>query len=173
MRKDRNAGFTVMELMIVVAIIGILVSIATASMAEFVSSTRLRTAVHLMASRIRQARLLAITTSSACFVKFDVLNNSYTLNGTQNALLPVGIRFGVHPEVTGCPGAPATKPPLDGTTFGNAGNPNTLIYYPTGEVVPAGTVYVTDGKRTFAVRVSSIGRPKLWRANGGKEWTAL
>ena len=173
MRKNRIGGFTLIELIVVVAIVGVLVSIASISMAEFISSTRLRTTAHAMAASIRQARLLAITRSHTCLVKFDVLNNFYTLNGTQNAYLPAGVRFGVHSEVTGCPGAPSTTPPLDGISFGNVGNPNTLIYYPTGEVVPAGTVYLTDGKQTLAIRVSSIGRPKLWRANGGKDWTAL
>jgi hypothetical protein len=122
---------------------------------------------------IRQARWIAQSMATACFIKFDTAASSYTINGTQYSKLPDGVRFGVDASVTGSPGAASTPPHVDGISFESSGNPNTLTYYPTGAVVPAGTVYLTDGSRTMAVRVARTGRPKLWLSNGGSSWTAI
>jgi prepilin-type N-terminal cleavage/methylation domain-containing protein len=172
MRGNRASGFTITELVTVVAIMGILFTMAAISMVGYVNRTKLRTALYVMDSDIRQARWIAQGTANTCFIKFDTLANSYTINGTQYASLPNGIRFGVDPSVTGCPSAPSTPPPGDGISFDSSGHKDTLIYYPTGSVVPAGTVYLTDGSQTMAVRVARTGRPKLWFSGGGTKWTA-
>ena len=173
MREKKSGGFTVTELMTVVAIMGILASIAMICTTEYTSRTKLRTTIHLIAAHIRQARLTAICTSKACNIKFDISANYFTINGTHNVMLPKGVRFGADPGVSGCPDAPYILPPADGVSFDSPGNPNTLTYHPTGLVVPAGTVYITDGKQTMAVRVSSIGRPKSWRSSGGSTWKMI
>jgi prepilin-type N-terminal cleavage/methylation domain-containing protein len=173
MKKSRMQGFTLMELMTVIVIIGVLLSIATLSMTEYMSRTKLRTTLYAIDGDIRQARWIAQCTATTCFIRFDTLVQSYTINDTQYAKLPDGVRFGVHPGVIGCPGDPDTPPPSDGISFDSPGHPNILNYYPTGAVVPAGTVYITDGKQTMAVRVARTGRPKLWHSNGGSKWTPL
>lgn len=172
MGRHRTSGFTLTELMTVMAIGGILVSIATISMAEYISQAKLRTTIYSIDADIRRARWIARSTSSTCFIKFDTAANSYTINGTDLTKIPEGVWFGVDSSVTGSPGSPGTMPPADGISFGSSSNPNTLIYYVTGHVVPGGTVYITDGKQTMAVRVATTGRPKIWQSSGSK-WTAI
>ena len=173
MRGKKIGGFTIVELMTVIAIVGVLLSLATISMAGYMSRTKLRTTLYAIDADIRQARWIAQCTVKTCFIKFDTSTNSYTSNGTQYTKFPEGVRFGVAPGVTGCPGAPTTSAPIDGISFDSHAHPNTLNYYPTGAVVPAGTVYITDGKESMAVRVARTGRPKLWQSSGGSKWAAL
>jgi prepilin-type N-terminal cleavage/methylation domain-containing protein len=173
MKVSRTAGFTITELMMVIAITGTLLSIATISSAAYIRSMKLRTAIYAVDSDIRQARWIAQCSAETCFIRFDASNGSYTINDTHFTKLPDGIRFGVAPGVTGCPGAPLTPPPSDGISFDSSGHQNTLNYYPTGAVVPGGTLYLTDGIQTMAVRVARTGRPKLWRTNHGNNWIAM
>ena len=170
--KKNNRGFTLTELVVVIGIIGVLISIATISMAGYVKRTKLRTALYEIDGDVRQSRWIAKSRGTECYLQFDPATSSYTLNGVDRHILPAGVRFGIDPSVIGCPGEPSRRPPLDGITFGTSRHPNTLIYYPTGDIVPAGTIYITDGRQTMAVRVARLGRPKLWRSEGGV-WSAM
>jgi prepilin-type N-terminal cleavage/methylation domain-containing protein len=173
MKIKKATGFTMIELLLVLAITGTLLSMSTIGYAAYIRSTKLKGAIYIIDAEIRQTRLLAQCSAKACYIRFDVDSHTYTVNGKSNTKLPEGIRFGVAPGVTGCPGAPSTLPPSDGISFESSGHPNTLSYYPTGAVVPGGTIYLTDGKRTMAVRVARTGRPKLWLSVGEKAWVAM
>jgi prepilin-type N-terminal cleavage/methylation domain-containing protein len=173
MKSNNIAGFTMTELTVVVAIIGTILSIATISSASYIRSTKLRTAAFTVDADIRQTRWIAQRNATMCNVRFNVMDGSYTINESNYTKLPDGIRFGVAPGVTGCPGAPSTPPPADGISFDSSGQPNALHYYSTGTVVPGGTVYLTDGTQTMAVRVARTGRSKIWRSGGGSKWTAM
>lgn len=173
MKISRTGGFTIVELLMVIAITGMLLSIAIIGSASHIRNTKLQTAIYTVDSDIRRVRWIAQGTASACYIRFDVNGGSYTINNTHLTKLPDGIRFGAAPNVTGCPGAPSVSPPSDGISFDTSGHLNTLNYHPTGAVVPGGTVYLTDGVQTMAVRVARTGRPKLWRSNGGNSWAAM
>jgi prepilin-type N-terminal cleavage/methylation domain-containing protein len=172
MNMRRDNGITMTELMAVIVILGILFSIAYISYAGFVSRTKLRTSAFALDATIRHARWMALSTLRAHSIRFDTSDNSYVFDG-QRITLPTGLRFGISSNVKGCPGSPGQTPPADGISFGTSGTPNTLNYSSTGEVVPAGTVYITDQHHTMAIRVSSVGRPRLWRTDESGKWIAL
>jgi type IV fimbrial biogenesis protein FimT len=57
----RERGFTIIELMIVVAIMGGLTAIATPSMSRWLTSIRMESATREIASTLQLARVKAIT----------------------------------------------------------------------------------------------------------------
>ncbi|MFA5073973.1 MAG: prepilin-type N-terminal cleavage/methylation domain-containing protein [Nitrospirota bacterium] len=173
MARNKTKGLTLIEMLMVIAIIGLLLSIATTSMAEYIAQTKLKTTLMSLVTHIRHAGMMAIGESNPSMIKFDTVFCSYTLNGTNEVLLPSGIRFGISRGISGSPGDPSTPPPADGISFDSPGHANTLIYYSSGYVVPAGTIYITDGTRTMAIRVANTGRMKLWSARGGKKWVEI
>jgi len=171
MKKGNVKGFTMTELMTVVAIMGILASLAIPNMMEYINSMRLYAAARMVYTDLIRAQSIARTNSSICLIKFDTVSRSYTINEKLFVNIPDGIRFGVAPGVTGKPGAPYEAPPVDGIAFDSPGHVNTAIFYSTGDVVPAGTVYLTDGSRTIAIRLATVGRPRIWRSTGGRKWS--
>lgn len=174
MKTSNVRGFTVTELLIVLTIMGTLLSIAIINISEYQGRTKLRTAAEDVAADIRHARWIAKTSSQICAITFDVISSTYTINGTQNASLPKGLRFGTDPSVMGRPTDPYSAPPADGVSFDSGGSRNIARFHPiTGAVTPTGAVYLTDGKGTMAIVVSLYGRPKIWRSNGGRRWTPI
>ena len=73
MRRNRRDGFTLVELMIVIAVIGILAAIAAPSYQTYMAQRRLNGAARHLAMHLMQARSQAITTNKKIFV--NVLNN--------------------------------------------------------------------------------------------------
>ena len=164
-----------MEMLVVIAIMGTLLSIGIVSISEYYNRIKLRTATETIAADIRLARWIAKTSASTCFITFDTASNTYIVNGTQTqiARLPEGLWFGVDTSVTSRPTQPSSAPPADGISFDSGTSRNVARFYVSGTVAPTGAVYVTDGKSTMAVTVAITGRPKIWRSSGGRRWIAL
>lgn len=173
MRNLGRKGFTMLEMLTVLSIMGVLVSFAISTMHGYLARTKLRTTVETIAADIRQARWLARTSSSSCTMVFDTTMHAYTINGSQHTKLPAGVRFGIGPGVSGKPADPYEAPPADGVSFDSGGRKNQALFNFTGMVSPTGAVYVTDGTDTMVVTVAITGRPKIWRSGGGHKWIAL
>jgi type II secretion system protein H len=69
--RRRSAGFTLLELLIVVIMIGIIVTLAIPSIASQMKDRRMNQAAHQVALIYRQARALAMGRGSAVLVHFD------------------------------------------------------------------------------------------------------
>lgn len=164
-------GFTLMELLTVMAILITLLGIASVAIAGYQQRTRLRTTTESIAADIREARWKARVSGDVCTVIFFPEARNYAVNGVLSMELPADIWFGVDPSVTGKPSQPYEMPPDDGISF-DSGRKNIARFYPTGTVSPTGSVYLTNGKETFAITVAITGRPKIWRSGGGKKWMA-
>lgn len=173
MRNIGRKGFTMLEMLTVLIVMGVLSSIALSAMHEYYSRTKLRNTVETVAADIRQARWLARTRSAPSTIVFDTASQAYVISGGQSAMLPEGLRFGIDPTVTGKPSDPYTVPPQDGVSFDSGSKKNLARFYPTGTVAPTGAIYITDGKETMAITVAITGRPKIWKSCGGHRWASL
>ena len=72
-------GFTLIEIMLVLALIAILSSIAMPSLRGFAASTRLKSTGHAIRAMLNFARDMAITERAAHLVVFDLETNRYWL----------------------------------------------------------------------------------------------
>ena len=77
-------GFSLMEIMLVFAIIAVLSSISMPAMRGFAASRRLTTSAHAIADTLAFARDMAITERTTHLVVFDVSSNRYWLASSEN-----------------------------------------------------------------------------------------
>ena len=108
----RERGFTITELMIVIAIMGGVTAVATPSISRWLTSIRMESATREIASTLQLARVKAITQNTSIRINFDTTAHTYQMqqrnaadltawnNVDKAKKLPSGIRFG---SVTGNP----------------------------------------------------------------------
>jgi type IV fimbrial biogenesis protein FimT len=72
-----NSGFTLMEVMIVIAIIGIMVGIAIPAMTTWLPEFRLRSAARDIISCIQEMKMAAITKNTNTVAVFNLTSDSY------------------------------------------------------------------------------------------------
>ena len=99
MRILKNSrGFTLVELMIVVAIMGMLSIIAVTSTVNILPRYKLQKAARDMVSSFRNARIMAIKFNRSVVVEFNTTGGYYTLDGNKRTLTDYygsgGIKFG-------------------------------------------------------------------------------
>jgi prepilin-type N-terminal cleavage/methylation domain-containing protein len=78
---NNKKAFTLVELMVVIAIIGIIALIAAPNLVTGLPKYRIKRAARDITSKIRAARSEAIKTSSNRTIKFDTARNQYSING--------------------------------------------------------------------------------------------
>jgi prepilin-type N-terminal cleavage/methylation domain-containing protein len=78
-----NKGFSLIELMIVIAIIGIMVTISSFAWQRYVANANLRTAARDVASAFNIMKQSAVSNLDTTHtLDFDKTANTYTMNGT-------------------------------------------------------------------------------------------
>jgi general secretion pathway protein H len=87
----KTAGFTLLELLVVLAIAGMLVALVPAAVSTVVPGTKARVAALDLASTLRDARNLAISQSTPVDVEFDLESASYSIAGSPIQELPRGM----------------------------------------------------------------------------------
>ena len=101
---NNKKAFTLVELMVVIAIFGIIGLIAAPNLVTGLPKYRIKRAARDITSKIRAARAEAIKTSSNIDIEFDVGNNRYSVDGvwypegnssSLSAYYGSGVRFGV------------------------------------------------------------------------------
>ena len=85
------AGFTLLELLVVLAIAGMLVALVPAAVSTVVPGTKARVAALDLASTLRDARNLAISQSRTVDVEFDLESASYSIADSPIQELPRGM----------------------------------------------------------------------------------
>jgi prepilin-type N-terminal cleavage/methylation domain-containing protein len=72
-------GYTVAEILVVVAIIGLISLVAVPQFATFYRGNKMRSAVRTFTTKLRSAQQLAITSNSAIEIRFKLNTNQYTI----------------------------------------------------------------------------------------------
>ena len=82
--RTKSAGFTLIELVLVILILGILGAVAAPRYAEALDATYARAAAVRVEIDLKYARQLAQQTSSSKTVTFDIAANRYTLDEVES-----------------------------------------------------------------------------------------
>ena len=173
MRREVNhkRGFTITELIVAIAILGLLVTIALPNVIRWVPAIRVNSAVRNLASEMQLARLKAVTEKKDCVITFNAASNEYTIASKSPKMLPNGIRFGRAMDGirrTSCGGTIKA----DGIHLPGGGS--TLSFQADGTPKGfGGSIYmipISDDEdnaqwtqRWKAVSVNTTGRVKVWR----------
>jgi prepilin-type N-terminal cleavage/methylation domain-containing protein len=95
-------GFSFIEVLVVMVIIGIISTIAVPNMSAMMKSYRLKSAANDLASTLQLARLTAISQNANSFITFDTGAQSYSAfsdNGEGGGTLNDGTRSGTEPII--------------------------------------------------------------------------
>ena len=150
MRREKNQGFTLIELVVVLAILGIMVAIAVPNFKQYMFQRRLNGAARQIMSDLMSARMKAITQNRKVKVFISGNNHQYTVCDDANGDGTVGSGEGTvqvrdiqydYPGVT----YTATADPIffvNGTAYGT-------------------TVTLANTSGTKKVAVATTGRVKI------------
>ena len=160
MNRQKNTGMTLLEVMTVVAIIGIVVAIAVPSFSTMLENQRIKGAAEAMLTDLRWARAEAIKRNAPVRVTFATGSNwSYTIDTFPVLTTPDGV--------------------LPKTVYGSDFPSTTLstarfrrrVAYTTFEPVRGttnnGKATITSPNFSVDVRVSMLGRIKICGSMGG------
>lgn len=170
-------GMTLLELIVVVAIMGILMTIAALTIGSKSHRMRMKSDARDLVSNMQIARVRAIRDTRPWAIQFNTTNRTYKLlsdsgeawhkenwsDGDETIYRTVklnnDVRFGTQ---KGVPKSSYTVP-VDGVSF----SANRVVFNPNG-TSEMGTVYLTiDSGETFAINcLSTTGRIKVWHNYG-------
>jgi type IV fimbrial biogenesis protein FimT len=183
---NKTSGFTIMELMIVIAIAGILVAVGIPSFRNLVKDNCLTTGTNLLVSSFQQARSEAVKrsttltiTASNAGVSTNEWGNGWTVtineDSNNNSVLDTGEDFdgdGLLGDGTTYPEATFRIVTLSctGTTMDETGNDTVFVYESDGFIDDPGTFDVCDdrtGETGKQITLNAVGRPNTETRYGG------
>jgi prepilin-type N-terminal cleavage/methylation domain-containing protein len=173
---QRSKGFSLIELMVVIGIIGIVMLIAIPNFVKSQQAARIRAGAQEVAQDFRQIRERAISQNRRYTVKpvpaqsrqyqvTDPLGTTtvYRLGSTTGG----NLRFG-------CSAVPGSLPPEANGAVPASGfdfDGDSLLFEPRGSA-SQGVAYITDGKRDYAIGVTPLGKVRVYYYAGGS-WSPL
>ena len=192
MRMSVARGFTLLEVLFVLAILVVLLSMALPVTAEAIDALRTQGATRYLAARVLQGRMSAISRSTITGLRFvAVAGGDYWyrpyLDGNRNGIRTAdinggtdtplaaverigdnfaGVSFGLMPGLPDVDGAQNTG--TDGVRIGSA---RILTTGPDGTATP-GTLYVRGKHAQYAIRVlGPTGRVRVLQfRTGDRKW---
>jgi len=179
--RDKK-GFTMIELLIVVAIIAVTAAIAIPNIISWIPTMRVNSAARDLVSEMQLARMKAVSERNNYVITFDTSTNQYSIYddndsnfSTSNVLvktvnLPSGIQFGY------IAGKNPSNDDITGSVqFGATSSPIRETFIPNGTANLMGSVYLIPTEdiagsrrdRQRAITVILTGRIKLWKYDAG------
>lgn len=161
MNRQNNKGMTLLEVMVVVAIIGIIVAIAVPSFSTMLEKQRIKDAAEAMLADLRWARTESIKRNAPVRVTFATGSNwSYTID-TFPALTTSD---GILPKTVNGSDFPSTA--LETASF--AGRVAYTTFDPVrGTNLNNGTVTISSNNFSAGVKISALGRVRICSSMGG------
>jgi type II secretion system protein H len=162
MKRDRNrksAGFTMLEMMIIVVIIGIMASLAAPSFFSWIPRMKLKSDAKQNLEYLRQARSRAVAENTQYGVYFDVGNNQYYFFKDISSPQTATYEAGADSLISG-PLSMESNIGYADCTFTN----DTVVFLPNGSASTSGTIKIFDtgSTETYLVNVlAATGRVKL------------
>ena len=189
-RLKGKDGFTMTELVIVAAVLGLMAAVAIPNIISWIPTMRANSSIRNLASEMQLARMQAVSERNNYVITFDTTNHEYTIhddndsdgnldetgaaatNGDETSKGPISlstdIQFGYVAGQVGTAGTTITSAvTFSGTseTFepdGTATN-NGSVY-----LIPTQDISISRKDRQRAITVIQTGRVKVWRYNSGE-----
>ena len=185
---EKESGFSLIELLVGVAVVAILSAIAIPAYNDFVATSRVRDAATELMQEMKLARIMAIRTSTPYVIAFDIDDNSYTIGAdpgntgaptVNTRVIDIDDKYGLNVQFgSGTDSAPSAAPescPLcttgvSGTPVSFGANPLQQTFNIDGTVNnPPGYAIITNAVRnqTYMVKLSfQTAKLELWIWDG-------
>jgi prepilin-type N-terminal cleavage/methylation domain-containing protein len=136
--QDRDGGFTMIELLVTISLLGIMMAIAVSGWTSWADASRQSGAARELQSVMRQAQVRAVTEGRAMCVSFRVAQNDYTVyRGACDSTTKVAL---IGPVASDSADTRLSAPAFTGTSGTSAG----VTFNARGTAWP-GSVKVTRG----------------------------
>jgi len=154
----RTGGFTMLEMMIIVVIIGILAAMAVPSFSSIIPKLKVRSEARGTLNYLRLARSMAISEATQVGVFVDTSNRRYFI--FKDIISPDQMTYNVGDSIMSGPDIIDSDVVLFSSTFTN----NSVVFQATGSASQSGSfVYArSDGGFRYTVSVlGSTGRSRM------------
>ncbi|XOF32947.1 MAG: GspH/FimT family pseudopilin [Candidatus Electrothrix sp. YB6] len=165
-KLNKTAGFSFAELMVVIALVGILSAIAVPNYLRSLPEKRLKNAARNLYADLQKARLLAVKSNKDVTVTFNTDEKRYSYPNGDNDTIVALTDYGAVGY-----GCNATATDWKGDAIPGSGVDGDLTFEPRGDA-SKGTVYLQSQNKQdvcYAVTVNKIGTVKI-RRYAGAAW---